>query len=232
MTIRLFEVGGAVRDRFLGIQSKDIDIAVEAESWEEMREFVKKNTASIFQERPQFFTIRAMDKDRVPKDFVLCRKDGFHSDGRHPDSVEIGTIFDDINRRDFTVNAIALDLQTGEILDPHNGVQDIRDKILRCVGNAEERFNEDALRILRAIRFSITKGFKADGKIRGIWQDPSWAHKISIVSRERTFEELKKCFEFDTMASMKFMVNNLDPEIMQAIFLDDLWLLPTLRPRK
>jgi len=110
--IKLFEVGGHVRDGLLGIKSKDIDMAVEAPSWEAMREFVKHNTKKIFLEKEEFLTIRAMGHDGLPKDFVLCRKDGAYSDGRRPDTVEAGTIFDDLARRDFTVNAIAKEVTT------------------------------------------------------------------------------------------------------------------------
>jgi len=122
-----FEVGGCLRDEFKGIPSKDVDFAVEAPSFEAMRDELIEDGFEIFEERPEFFTIRAKvpkgnpleDRTRVA-DFVMCRKDGPSSDGRRPDFVEPGTIFDDLARRDFTVNAIARNAITGEIIDPHS----------------------------------------------------------------------------------------------------------------
>src|SRR4051812_36297006 len=120
MTVHLYEVGGHVRDSLLGIKSKDIDFAVEAESFMELFNWLNAQKFDIFLITEEYGTIRA----RFPKghvnagltaDFVLCRKDGNYSDGRRPDSVSPGTIFDDLARRDFTVNAMARDLETGEL---------------------------------------------------------------------------------------------------------------------
>jgi tRNA nucleotidyltransferase (CCA-adding enzyme) len=155
---RFFQVGGSVRDKLLGVKSKDIDYAVECESFDAMREAILAKGGKIFVETPQYFTIRANVPVLGATDYVLCRKDGAYSDGRRPDSVEVGTIFDDLARRDFTVNAIAIDTETGALIDPHGGAQDLTARVLRCVGNPVDRFNEDRLRIFRAARFSLTKG--------------------------------------------------------------------------
>ena len=231
MEIKMWEVGGHVRDSLLGIESKDIDIAVEAPSWEVMREFVQKNTQKIFLEKPEFLTIRAMGFDGLPKDFVLCRKDGDYSDGRRPDSVEPGTILDDLQRRDFTVNAIARNVETGEIFDPFDGVKDIKSMYLRCVGDTKERFDEDALRILRAIRFHITKGFLLSDDISRVLCDSYyWPSKLAAISVERIREEMLKCFRHSTPVTLRFL-GDIHPQMVSAIFGDDMWLKPTMEER-
>lgn len=228
--IKMFEVGGHVRDSLLGIKSKDIDIAVEASGWEEMREFVSANSNKVFLEKPEFFTIRAIWSDGEAKDFVLCRKDGPSSDSRHPDFVLPGTIFDDLARRDFTVNAIAREVDTGNIIDPFNGRVDLNDKILRCVGNAKERLEEDSLRLIRAIRFSITKGFFPDKVLLGELGNSFWAEKLSSVSTERIREELHKCFVFNTQNTMTFLNEHVSNDIISVMF-KDIWLKPTSERR-
>src|SRR5688572_2507881 len=118
MTVKVFEVGGAVRDKLLGLRPKDIDFAVEAPSFKAMHEFVSSTCSTIFLIKPEFLTIRAHHATMGAVDFVLCRKDGAYSDGRRPDTVEPGTIFDDLARRDFTINAMAFD-EEGNLIDPH-----------------------------------------------------------------------------------------------------------------
>ncbi len=230
MTIKIFEVGGHVRDGLLGIKSNDIDCAVEAPSFQAMHEFVEANTSKIFLVKEEFFTIRAMGHDKLVKDFVLCRKDGSYSDGRRPDFVEPGTIFDDLARRDFTINAIARDVDTGELLDPFNGQKDLAAGTLRCVGSARERFDEDALRIVRAIRFCITKGFMPDEEIWTILHDFLWAEKLSSISTDRIRQELDKCFKFSTIRTIKFL-NDIDSAFIDVMFSElhgeEIWLKPT-----
>lgn len=159
-------------------------------------------------------------------DFVLCRKESGSTDSRHPDLVEPGTIFDDLQRRDFTMNAIAECDETGNIIDPHGGILDLRQKLLRAVGNAEDRFNEDSLRILRAIRFSITKDLTIH---TDIWQafekiDP---RKLASVSTDRKREELNKMFAADSLKSLR-LIGELPDELQDAIFSDGkVWLKAT-----
>jgi tRNA nucleotidyltransferase (CCA-adding enzyme) len=229
---RVFEVGGHVRDQLLGIQSKDVDCSVEAPSFQDMLEFVEATTEKIFQVREEYVTIRAMGFDGQPKDFVLCRKDGAYSDGRRPDAVEVGTIYDDLARRDFTINAMAVDVDTGEFLDPFGGREDLENKILRCVGSAAERFEEDSLRIIRAIRFAITKGFEPDEEIWEILSDSEWAEKLSLIARDRIRGELLKCFRFSTSKTLKFLFR-INHHYLTVIFdgEPEIWLKPTLEDR-
>lgn len=225
MTIKIFQVGGAVRDSLLGLKPKDIDFAVEAPSFEAMREFVHSSCKQIFLEKPEFLTIRALHPKMGAVDFVMCRKDGAYSDGRRPDSVEPGTIFDDLARRDFTINAMAID-EDGNLLDPHHGHRDLEDRLLRCVGLATDRFNEDALRILRAMRFSITKDLSLSMGIQAVFREPEiWVPKLEAVSTERVREELHKCFAHSTVKTLRFF-RQISPDWEQTLF-QDLWLKPT-----
>lgn len=226
--VNVYLVGGAVRDRLMGNRPKDLDYSVEAESYEAMKEYILSSGGSIFLETPEFFTVRAKMPVLGAADFVLCRKDGQYKDGRHPENVQVGTIFDDLARRDFTMNAIAQNVETGEYLDPHNGQADIAAGRIVCVGNTLDRFNEDALRILRAIRFAITKGFEISKEIADVLdyivaiENSELRQKLENVSSERIREELHKCFKFDTERTMITIFRyNL------FFLLKGMWLKPT-----
>lgn len=211
-TIRFFEVGGCVRDEIMGIRSKDIDFAVEADSFDAMRAHLESEGFTIFVETPEFLTIRAhfpsghLEHGRTTADFVLCRKERGSLNGRHPEHVEHGTILDDLARRDFTVNAIARrlsdEVDNGEILDPHNGRADIATRTLRFVGDPFERIDEDALRVLRAVRFHVTKGFEFAAETAAALTAFEHA-KLAAVSTERVKDELEKCFRTDTILTMR-----------------------------
>ena len=234
--IRVYEVGGCVRDQLLGISTKDVDYTVEAPSFDAMRTWLESQEFKIFEDRPQYLTIRA----KFPKgsdwfanryikgltaDFVMARKEGQYTDGRRPDVVEPGTLEDDLARRDFTVNAMAK-AEDGTIIDPFNGRRDLDNKELRAVGEVEDRFREDALRALRAIRFAVTKGFtftrSVDDALRSDWLPGL----LSSVSVERRREELLKAFKADTRETLWLLSEY--PELQEAIFADGLWLKPSL----
>lgn len=226
--VTLYEVGGAVRDRMIGIQSKDIDYAVEAESFDEMREEILSRDGKIFLETPQYFTIRAHLPKIGAADFVLCRKDGEYSDGRRPDTVEMGTIYDDLARRDFTVNAMAIRESDGELLDPFDGRKDLENCQLACVGKAEERFREDALRMLRALRFALTKNFSLSKSIVECFRSQDMVELLANISIDRIREELTKCFDYNTLLTLEIL--NRFPMLRTTIFShENLWLKPTQR---
>lgn len=238
MSVTLYEVGGCVRDELLGIRSKDIDFTCEAGSYQEMREFLVSEGFDIFLENEAFLTIRARfpkhqwrfgDREmaRMTCDFVLARQDGAYSDGRRPDEVTPGTIFDDLKRRDFTVNAIAR-ASDGRLIDPHNGMFDLNRGVLRCVGSAADRISEDALRALRAIRFRITKGLNWDMELAQIMNDDSLARLLSTVSQERIREELFKAFKASTPQALWILTHDVSPAVIPSLFRDGLWLRPTL----
>ncbi len=229
-------VGGYVRDTLMGLPSKDIDFAVEAPSFEAMvAEFVGRGF-EIWQERPEFLTVRC----HIPKgdalrlfgpkdaDFVMCRSEGAYSDGRHPDEVVPGTIFDDLARRDFTMNAIAINPETKEMVDPHGGFADIENRVLACVGSAQERFTEDALRALRAIRFMHAKGLTPTNDILQALTSKWLPPLVVELPVERVYEELRKIFT-DPVRSLPLFMGTTTPDLREAIFRDKMSLEPKIR---
>lgn len=226
---RIYLVGGAVRDKVMGIKPKDLDYAVEAPSYAAMKAYILERGGKIHQEREEFLTIRAGLPKLGHVDFVLCRKDGVYSDGRHPDNVQVGTLMDDLARRDFTMNAMAQD-EDGEIIDPFNGREDIAEKLVTCVGVTEERFSEDALRMLRALRFAITKGFNIDPAITRCLRDKYFIHLLSSVSVERMYDELLKCFKHNTILTIR-VLNAFDGLMTMMFEKTGMWIKPTLEQR-
>lgn len=226
--IRFFRVGGCVRDDLLGVPTKDIDFAVVAPSFEAMAEAVVARCTKVFTDNDGFvgekyFTIRGIDPDLGPVDFVLARKDGPSTDGRRPDFVEPGTIWDDLARRDFTINAMAM-TDEGELLDPHNGRADLERGVLRFVGEPADRLAEDALRAFRALRFSITKGFVIHAETM-LALDDMVAKDFDGVATDRIRDELTKMFAKDTGATLLLL---LEFPVMLELALDrGLWLRPT-----
>lgn len=231
----MYLVGGAVRDMLRGVKSNDWDFAVEAESYEAMRDWLTENNFEIFLETPKYFTIRArapkdayqfggLDLTGTTFDFTLCRKERDYTDGRHPDAVEVGTLEDDLARRDFTMNAIAIDAD-GNFIDPYNGAKDIADQMIRCVGGLE-RLSEDGLRIMRAIRFWVVLEFNMEPKIQSYLQTPEAVKDLESISDDRIRQELGKALKFNTADTL--MILSEVPRISNLIFnTKGLWLEPT-----
>ena len=194
-------VGGAVRDLILGKKTKDIDYSVEAPSFEAMIDHIKAMGATIWKEFPEFFTARGK-LNGVDVDFVLCRKDGAYRDNRRPDEVVIGTLHDDLARRDFTMNAIAIDLETGKYIDPFNGEMHLRAGLIEVVGSVD-RLREDPLRIMRALRFSSTHGFMMSERVREFIRDEF--ELLANISRERVKDEMNKMFSHNINSAFAFM---------------------------
>jgi tRNA nucleotidyltransferase/poly(A) polymerase len=230
MNVKAYLVGGTVRDRLLGIRSNDIDYAVEAESYDAMREWIVAQGSTIFLEKPEYVCIRALRPGKKPADYVLCRKDGYYSDGRHPDTVTPGTLADDLARRDFTVNAIAYDEDEEVYIDPHDGMRDLAQRQLKCVGTPEERFKEDALRMLRAVRFSITRDLSITYSVSKSLKDSALCQLLTKVSEERRREELTKCCAKDSVQTMRLLVEY--PHLLNACFDGGrIWLKATMEER-
>ena len=146
-------VGGCVRDMLLGREPKDWDIATSALPQDVLRLFPD----SVYEN--DFGTVGVKTDSEDPKVKVIevttYRVESGYTDKRHPDNVSFAkTIEEDLARRDFTVNAMAMNLK-GEIIDPFGGKKDLEAKVIRTVGKPEERFAEDALRLMRAVRFSV-----------------------------------------------------------------------------
>lgn len=232
MTNRIFEVGGSIRDGLLGKPTKDRDFAVETDSYVSMRNIILNLGGKIFLETPEHFTIRANVPQFGSADYVLCRKDGTYSDGRHPDSVTVGTILDDLARRDFTINAMARDMVTGELIDPFNGRRDLDNRIIACVGLPEQRFDEDALRIFRAVRFSITKKLDIDKETEN-WVrrlGSQYNPKMESVSTERIREEVLKMFQADTQEAI-YVLFTVYKGLGALILNRGIWFEPTTKGR-
>lgn len=238
---RLFEVGGCVRDDMLGIPSKDIDFAVEGfNSLDDMATWLEADGFDIFKVDTHTFTLRA----RFPKtdsnkrykglaaDFVMCRREGPYSDLRHPDWVEPGDLNDDLSRRDFTVNAIAREIETGSVFDPFEGQQDLRQRCLRFVGDPRQRILEDPLRILRGLRFMITRDLSPTvDTALAMFSDEALEllGDNDIIPIERVHDEVRKMFEHDTHGTGDLLFRQIPRQMRKAIFRDGLWLTPTLK---
>ncbi len=183
-------VGGCVRDSILKRPFEDYDITTNALPTEVKEVFKNFKTVDTGIKHGTVTVII----EKLPIEITTYRIDGEYSDNRHPDKVEYSrNIKDDLSRRDFTMNAICYN---GEILDVFGGIEDIANKMIKCVGAPSKRFTEDALRVLRALRFSACLGFDIEQKTSdSIF---TCAHLLKKVSGERISSELKKllCGDF------------------------------------
>ena len=185
---KAYLVGGFVRDHLMGIPSHDIDISTNMPITEIERIFGKKNVYDIGQSKD--FGIVVVNKNGHSFEVAQFRKESGYSDGRHPDNVEIVSNFkDDASRRDFTINALGMDSK-GKIIDYFGGQKDIKNKIIRTVGTPEDRFKEDYLRMMRAVRFAAKLGFKIDPKTFEAIK--KYKKNIIKISPERIKEEIFK----------------------------------------
>ena len=207
-------VGGCVRDAFLGKTPHDYDICTSATP-EQMKEAFRRSKNKTYDTGLQHGTISVLS-DKELLEVTTYRIDGDYKDGRHPETVQfVDDITKDLARRDFTINAMAYNPQKG-LIDPFGGVNDCENKIIKCVGDPNKRFNEDALRILRAIRFAATNGFWIEPETETAMNKHK--HLLQNVSAERNTMELLKIL---THADYDLMMNNRD------IFAE---YLPELKP--
>jgi len=237
MEAKFYLVGGALRDTLLGKTPKDIDYVVDVKSMDEMEAAIVARGGEVFKDKEgnhvggKFLTMRGKLPGIGAADFVLPRKDGEYHDGRHPESVQLGTLHEDLARRDFTINAMARLEETNEIIDLFGGQEDLAQMKLRCVGDTRKRLSEDALRILRAIRFQITKGFSMDDSLFEYIETKDAADSLAKISIERIREELTKCFEFDTRMTLCVLLDHF-PLIGNHVFSRNLKLVPTIQALK
>lgn len=191
LNVECYVIGGFVRDLFLQRKSEDIDVVVIGsgiELAEKLSKRIKGSKLSVFK---NFGTAQIKWKN-LEVEFVGARKESYRADSRKP-IVEDGTLEDDQNRRDFTINALALCLNKerfGELIDPFNGISDIKNKIIKTPLNPDVTFNDDPLRMMRCIRFSAQlqfyieeNTFEAISRVK---------ERISIISKERIVDELNK----------------------------------------
>jgi poly(A) polymerase/tRNA nucleotidyltransferase (CCA-adding enzyme) len=179
-------VGGCVRDLIIGIEPKDWDVTTNATP-----EQIQAVFPDSFYEN-DFGTVGVKTGSEDSRTAIVevtpYRTESGYSDKRRPDSVKFGTsLLQDLARRDFTINALAMD-DKGQVTDPYDGIKDIKDKVIRAVGNPSERFNEDALRMMRAIRLIAELDFGIDGATAAAISENS--KHLSHVSRERVRDEL------------------------------------------
>ncbi|NDB20788.1 MAG: hypothetical protein EB020_07930, partial [Proteobacteria bacterium] len=190
LNLRAWVVGGFVRDSILKRENKDIDIVVVGNGVDfaqaVAKQFNNDCSLSVFR---NFGTAQIKFDDWIIE-FIGARKESYRRDSRKP-VVENGTLEDDQNRRDFTINAMYLSLNSdsyGELYDPFNGVQDLQNGIIRTCNNPDITFDDDPLRMLRAIRFASRLNFRIELKtFEAIKQN---VNRIEIVSQERITDEL------------------------------------------
>jgi putative nucleotidyltransferase with HDIG domain len=188
---RLYLVGGAVRDIFRGQSPKDWDLATDAMPAELLEMFRgTKPRASVIPTGIKHGTV-TLHYRGGEYEITTFRSESAYLDGRHPESVIFTkSIEEDLFRRDFTMNSIALSLPGGELVDPYGGLEDIKKNLIRCVGKPLDRFGEDGLRPLRALRFAAQLGYQVESlTLKAI--RPSLA-VTAKVSRERIRDELDK----------------------------------------
>lgn len=189
--LEAYVIGGYVRDLILERPSKDIDIVVVGSGMDlakECAERLRVKKVSLFQ---NFGTAQFKYKD-LDVEFVGARKESYRHDSRKP-IVEDGSLKDDQNRRDFTINALALSLHAdnfGNLIDPFNGIDDLNKGIIRTPLDPDTTYSDDPLRMMRAIRFATQLGFKIEAQsLQSIYGN---AHRLEIISQERIMDELNK----------------------------------------
>ena len=184
-----YAVGGCVRDAMLSRVPQDWDITTSAKP-----EQVKALFRHTIDTGIQHGTVTVM-KDHVGYEVTTYRIDGEYEDARHPRSVSFtSNLVEDLKRRDFTINAMAYNDRLG-LVDEFDGISDLENKVIRCVGEPKERFGEDALRILRAVRFSAQLGFGIDEKTKEAMKE--LAPNLEKISAERIQVELVKLLVSD-----------------------------------
>ncbi len=183
---KAFLAGGCVRDALLGIQAHDLDVATDATP-DQVEDMFEKTVAV----GKSFGVIRVLENSS-DIEVASFRRDGPYQDGRHPEGVHWTDPREDALRRDFTVNAMFWDMSQQSVVDYVHGMVDLKNRVIRAVGDAEARFKEDHLRILRALRFAGQLGFTIESQT--FFAIKECQNLITKVSRERIREEMTKMF--------------------------------------
>ena len=214
-----YAVGGCVRDLLLGKEPKDWDVTTNAKPKEIQKLFPEHVYENIFgtvavktgSEKPELALIEV----------TPYRIEGKYTDKRHPDSIKFADkLEDDLSRRDFTVNAMAIDID-GKVTDLFNGQKDLKSKAIRTVGEPEERFGEDALRLLRAVRFATVLGFKIEKKtLEAVKKNSDW---LIAISKERIRDEFVKVINSDNaydgimLLYETGLLKHIVPELLEGV---------------
>lgn len=213
--VKIYLVGGFVRDLFLNRESNDIDILVigsGVEFAEKIAEMLQVKNLSTFKN----FGTAHFNYKNYEIEFVGARKESYDRNSRNP-IVEDGTFDDDINRRDFTINAIALSLNEedfGQIIDKFNGIEDIKNKIIRTPIDPLITFNDDPLRILRAFRFASQLQFEVHSSVMDAAKQLK--ERLKIISQERISDELLKILESEKPSVGLILL--YQSEVLEIIF--------------
>ncbi len=216
-------VGGCVRDMIIGRTPKDWDVTTNATP-----EDIQKIFPDSFYEN-DFGTVGVKTGSEDPRLHIVevtpYRTESEYTDKRRPDKVEWGkSLEEDLARRDFTINAIAYDDSKGHIVDPYNGQKDIKSRVLRTVRDPEERFEEDALRLMRAIRLVAELNFALDSETAAAIQKK--ASNLGHVSRERVRDELTRILESSqpmmalVLAQQLGLLDYIVPDLLRGIGID------------
>jgi len=180
----VYFAGGSVRDGLMAREPKDYDIATSATPKEVQALFQKSDAVG------EHFGVILVKQDHEAVEVATFRTDGSYQDGRHPESVTFSSPEEDSQRRDFTINGLFKDPFTDEIIDYVGGKTDLEAKRIRAIGNPAERFREDALRLLRAVRFAVVTGFEIEEATWLAMKD--CAPLLAQISPERIRDEFSK----------------------------------------
>ncbi len=212
-----YAVGGAVRDSLLGKEPSDWDVTTSATPDEILSVFADFRTIPTGIKHGTITVLFDEDGMRYPIEITTYRVDGEYRDSRHPESVSFSkNIRDDLSRRDFTVNAMAYN-ETDGLIDIFDGANDLKNKVIRAVGNPETRFREDALRILRAFRFAAQLEFEIEENT--LVGAKKCAHLIKNIARERISAEFKRLLASSgaTYSLQKIVENGIWNEIFEIL---------------
>jgi tRNA nucleotidyltransferase/poly(A) polymerase len=238
MKYKLYQVGGSVRDELMGIPTNDIDFTIVVEPTEyhpsvvfnQLKDILQKEQhCRIFFTQTSHYTYRTKTTKDHPKypnmyvDFTLS-----------VNGDNVGTLEDDLYRRDFTINALAKDPETGEIIDLVGGVSDINNGVIRSVRDVHTMLLNDPIRILRAYRFCTTKNCKLDRHFLLPTIKNFEVGEFKKVELTRLRDELEKWFKANSIGAMMQMIYHLsmdNPEIFNYIF-EQIWFRPNIKKVK
>ena len=215
-----YAVGGCIRDAILGIEPHDIDFCTNAtpDQMKAIAKWIHKNYVhcEIVPVGEKFGTLAfSFPKTGIIYEITTYRKDGRYEDSRHPKGVSYTSdIIEDLKRRDFTCNAIAWNPDVG-FVDPFKGIEDISRQAISCVGNPIDRFSEDALRIIRLLRFALKYEFDIDTKTLNAAK--KLVENLNKVAKERLGKELVQIFNFKTFTNNSRKIVKLFWKILETI---------------
>ena len=212
-----FVVGGCVRDSLLGKEPQDWDICTSGLP-EQIMKYFSEHHIHIIETGLRHGTVTLM-LNHKPFEITTYRADGVYTDNRRPDSVEfVGDLKKDLSRRDFTVNAMAYNPKTG-VMDFFDGIKDLNAGIIKCVGDADKRFQEDALRIMRAMRFASVLGFSIESDTSKAMRENK--NLLNNISAERIANELNRLIVGNGVKNIlsehMAVITEIIPEILPII---------------